>query len=218
MTRQRVPHAEGAIHLGHGLQVANLSDQQVVLRGSPGLVIRSSFELRIDREDLPYTVVLNVGVADGVPTCEAVRCYRRAGGLAVTTAGMRQVPVDRLMTEAILRLPLVAPARDAGKQWSYRPDPEAVQQALARSRRRVGMTPELLHEVAEVYRAAMASHTERHRPTEAVREHFSRQLGTEVEPRRASRWVTAARRAGLLDAGPAPTRRASTRGGGDEAS
>src|SRR5437868_3650653 len=78
--------------------------EHVRLRGNPDLSLPATFEVSVDLAELPCLVVLDVDAASGAPVCRAVRCYRRPGGPPMSTALLRRVPVDRLMTEAIGRL------------------------------------------------------------------------------------------------------------------
>ena len=190
MTRERPDEAPTAMDLGAGMQATfDGFTPSRRLRGSRDLMLPAAFDLAVDSPALPYRVRLRVEVVGGFPVCRALTCEQRSEGLPVSTATLRRVAVDRLVTDAILALGLLtrAESRPDGTTIirAARVD-EALQAAVLRAQRVRRLTPDHLRSVAEVYLTAAGS------PTDAVRAHF------EVEPRTASRWVTRARRLGFL--------------------
>lgn len=123
--------------------------------------------------------------------------YLDPGTLPVMPSMLRWVAgnLDRLIHDGVIRASH-RPAwtvSDAGNLASAGPLPRTPDahlqhhEAHKRRQRRRYLTPDLLAEVAEVYRANPG------RPTESVREHFTISKAT------ASRWVRAARADGVLD-------------------
>jgi hypothetical protein len=198
MTGERPDEAPTVMDLGAGMQATfDGFTPSRRLRGSRDLMLPAAFDLAVNSPALPYLVRLRVEVVGGSPVCRALTCEQRSEGLPVSTATLRRVAVDRLVTDAILALGLLGHAESRPDGTTIiRPArvDEALEAAVRRAQRVRRLTPNHLRSVAEVYLAAGSA------PTEAVRAHFG------VEPRTASRWVTRARRLGLL--APAKGRRA----------
>jgi hypothetical protein len=147
---------------------------------------------------------LTVGVSPGgVPECAELAISSEPGGPAVKGTDLR-VPLQRLMTRAlewiarpaefdtggnVVRLGARLSAREAG-----------ITAAPARRRTSRSITPELLAQVAAVYRAAQAvprsERIGRPQPTQAVADSLA--VGVYST---AAKWVSAARDAGLLEGG-----------------
>ena len=135
-------------------------------------------------------------VVDGIPSCQELTLRRTEGGRDVRTDDLRRIRVEtwleNLFSIAALRVTneretdsgttAVLKAQDYTEQ---RETLDAVRKARARARRR--LTPELLAEVAEVYRDNVND-----RPVEAVRQRFG------GEYRTAAKYVERARKEGHL--------------------
>ena len=188
MTGERPDEAPTVMDLGAGMQATfDGFTPSRRLRGSRDLMLPAAFDLAVNSPALPYLVRLRVEVVGGSPVCRALTCEQRSEGLPVSTATLRRVAVDRLVTDAILALAGEGmPSRDrTGPPSSgLLASTKLFEAAVRRAQRVRRLTPNHLRSVAEVDPAAGSA------PTEAVRAHFG------VEPRTASRWVTRARRLG----------------------
>lgn len=157
------------------------------------LVIDREFEVTVKDPDLPYDVALRVRVDGGVPQVVELVCSQRKGGLPVDGRGLRNIPVGELLADAVRDR-----ARDS---QNHRQKPLAEGERFkgplsTPTQTRAHITDELLKEVADVYRSAVALG----RPVETVAEYFSEARPNGTVPRNtARRWVVEARRRGFLE-------------------
>jgi hypothetical protein len=143
----------------------------------------------------------------GRPSCLELS-VRALDDRPVTSQTLRAIPVHRLLRQAAVHastfLTYDGPTPDGGSKFAAPSADEREEtrtRVLERARSpRQGspITNEHLTQVADVYRTALAAGR---RPTQTIRERWH------VERATASRWVAAARAAGLL--GPATQGRAS---------
>jgi hypothetical protein len=134
-------------------------------------------------EGLPYSVMLRLELVPGEPRYAVTRLEVK--GDAVTTEGLRQVPVGRLMRAAIEDAVGQARRRRDGSlaiEWPGGKRPPL-------PKRREGPSDELLAYVALMYRLA---HLVGEAPTEYVRRDL------DVARATAGRWLAKARDKGLL--------------------
>lgn len=155
--------------------------------------IPRSFSLHVfepsptDATEHPFDVVLMYGIApsDNLAELRAVWSATHPIEEALDTLRTER-PLAQWRGMAIMLL-AANEAQEVGADV-----PEAIRQAsrAPQTRRRDRITPDLLREVAEVYRGAQAAG----RPTtQAVAEHFTKAEGT------AAKWVWRARRGGFID-------------------
>lgn len=152
----------------------------------------------------PYLVKAVVEATPRGPRCVDVRLQARPDGEPITPAGLRRVPLGRIVA-------LIADILPAQLELGDTPEKYAARERTARARYRRAVTrsqqnerrwqldDKMLEKVADVYRDAVRHDQP---PTAAVQEYF--RLGTRA---RAARWVKRAREEGHL--GPAPGRRIS---------
>lgn len=183
------------------------------VRTGEGVAVPRHFEVHFTSPAEPLkTLRMTIGVSpDGVPECGEVAISSEPGGPALQRADLPS-SLKRLMDQALKWIARPAEfdangnvvrlgARSSGRE-------AAVSGTPAPRRTARFLTPELLAEVAAIYREAnarprMGGHLQ---PTQAVAD----QLWT-TRPT-AARWVMKARDAGLLDGGKkARTRTASVR-------
>ena len=141
-----------------------------------GVVGYPSFWFRFWGRDLPYWIEIECEFHDGRYECVRLTCKPQRGGPAVTSEGIRSIPVGKLVTYA---------ARRAMRDESDIRKPAR----LKAPDTRLGPTEEALELTARVYRAAYAAQYD---PTKAVVERFDLPRST------AARWVMKARERGLL--------------------
>jgi hypothetical protein len=167
-----------------------------------GLSLPAGYEVRVDDDQFPCVVELEVAVVDGRPQCRELRVSAREGGPPVTS-------------EEIRRLPIAGFLRHTAQYAAYRhellpngsvkftpiadQDIDAVYGQLRRRGPRRGRDHERLKEVAGIYQAALAR---RDPPTQTVANVMS------VAQSTAAKLVRAARNEGLLP----PTTRGRARG------
>jgi hypothetical protein len=181
------------------------SQQEIIPVGEDVAVLRYT-RLDVDEPWLPYLArAIIENIADG-PVCVDLRLVRKPGGPPVTPAGLREVPLGRLV-RIVERRQVVMRRRgaDPNAGWASssgtqsRADRAAYRRARARrdaSERRWLLDDKLLAKVAEVYREGLRLGAH---PTARVADYFAIKRG------RAARWVKRARETGHL--GPAPGRR-----------
>ena len=170
------------------------------------VLVASEFMAVVDDLDGSAPVTLFFEVRDGVPQCRRVEIASHPDGREVRSTDLRKVKIEDTMEAAVRHVTMVweesgrsAPDADSGATMTaYRQvrgeTPEQQQRAIARSREarresRRKVTPELLQEVARVYRENVDGN-----PTMAVAEFTNR------EHRTAALYVKRARDAGLLGA------------------
>jgi hypothetical protein len=173
--------------------------QQFVLVGTregaaPRFVVPQRFTATTTRDGIRVELTIEVD-DEGVPRCTGLELRQRPGAEPITGEALRNVPVARLMREAI----------EAAASADLRPSPKVVTasaaslSATARIRARgAAVTDDDLRDVAERYRAAVDRGIRS--PTQTV----ANELGA---PRSTvARWVHKARDRGFL--GPAVRGRA----------
>jgi len=130
------------------------------------------------------SVTLTIEVTEGVPRCIGVE----VSASQVDGTLLRSVPVRGLVERAVRAATMRVDV--GGSAHLFKTPEEAASlrgiTSAMRQRKRWQLTPELLTEVAQVYRQATAA------PVLAVAEHFKRNRPT------ASRWVAKARDEGYL--------------------
>ncbi len=143
---------------------------------SPGVVLPERFSVNTNFGDYPYAVDFEAVLEGDRFVCESLRCRRRPGEDPVTTEGLREIPVARLLRIAAERL-LAGPD---GKDKMRPAFPRVLED---------GPTNDALLHVAGMYRLAQACGEP---PTKAVEDRFNLARST------AGRWISMARRKGLL--------------------
>jgi hypothetical protein len=174
-----------------GLTPAAVTDEGLVPYGSEGLHLPPHYGVEVDDAACPLLVELRVGVIDGQPRCEELRCRPRAGGGPVSSEDLRRVPLGRYLRESAALYSVRIEVDSEGKWLFMQPTgsgDEPLLAGAAHRRPRRQMTDELLRDVARVYSAALS------KPTLAVMRRFH------VSRPTAGRWVMEARRRGLLAA------------------
>jgi hypothetical protein len=162
---------------------------------APRFVVPQRFVAATTRDGV--RVELTIEVDDhGVPQCTGLELRRQPGGEPITGEALRNVPVARLMREAITQ------AASSERVPKVMTDSASVG-ATARIRARgVSLSDEHLREVAERYRAALDRGIRS--PTQTVANELNAPRST------VARWVATARERGLL--GPAMRGRAGEAG------
>lgn len=145
-----------------------------------------------DREPLDYDLTLDLDIVDGRMQCVSLCAVQRPSGPAVTTENLRRVPVGQIVSFAAHELRLVREAvpssSDPNKMvpaasW----DPPAADFAAG------GMTDAALESMARIYRMTMATGN---RPYGVLEREFN------LARAKASRWVSVAKRRGILEDDP----------------
>lgn len=161
------PFGQAAYRLGSRIEL-----------GSTGVFVPSPVLVDFSRDESAPIRLLRIEIVKGVPGCTELRLATRDGGRGLRTADLEAIDlanwIEDVLTECAWR-------RGPHGGWDNRVAgaPEArraVQDALRVGRRKI--SPELLSEVAEIYRANIDG-----KPIEAVRD----SLG--VEYRTAARYV-----------------------------
>ena len=142
-----------------------------------------------DREPLDYDIEMTLDVIGGRMQCVRLCAVQRDGGPPVTTENLRRVPVGQIITLASLDGRLVSecvpdpenPGSFVPAADSWTPPPVDFAEA--------GMTDEALEQAARVYRMALATGA---RPFGVLERDFN------LPRAKASRWITTARRRGIL--------------------
>jgi hypothetical protein len=154
----------------------------------------------LDEPSLPYLVRVIVENTTSGSRCVDLRVVARPDGLAVTSAGIRLLPIARILREVerrqIVMHPIGEGAWAAASGEQSRRDRTAYRRAVTRrdtQTRRWLLDEPTLAKVAEVYRTAGSA------PTQAVADYFK------INRPRAARWVKVARERAHLR--PAPGRR-----------
>jgi hypothetical protein len=155
-------------------------ERNPTIRTGPGTVIPSSFTAEVDDPEQPYALDLRIRTLAGqrpevVELRMELRSPQRPGG--ITTEGLRGVHIAKALQMAVTR---------AIEPLEHDDDREGATRPL----RGVPLTKEFLDQVANVYRAAVAS------GSRAPVVEVARQLGGSRPS--AGRWVVQARRAGIL--------------------
>ncbi len=142
--------------------------------------------------ELPSKHVVEIVVAfeRGVPVVNSITVERAEGLPSLSGTELRQIPIAHIVEEAARRLAMVTTlTADGGSFITFpakgRRQAKADAQVRPAMRRRT-ITPDLLRDVARIYRSNPSE------PTAAVRDAF------EVSPATASRWVERAREDGFL--------------------
>lgn len=141
-----------------------------------------------DPEPIDYNLTMTLDVVSGRLQCVELCVQHRAGGPAVTTEGIRRIPVGLYVQLAAIDQGVVSetvsvpgsPNVVEEIDWSPPPADFAAD----------GMTDEVLTQVARIYRWTMATGD---RPYGVL----ERQYG--IPRAKASRWISTARRRGLLE-------------------
>jgi hypothetical protein len=196
----------------------DLSEVDSLVPFGRDMLLPREYQVRFEGADLPYIVTLEIRLEDTGPACNAMRCERASDGPPVTTAGIRRIPVSRLVSES----PQVAawvPMRDAeggvvGEEVAAVRDFPAIaaaQREVESTRRRWAMNDDHLRAVARVYREAKKrpGPTGVPAPTAAVKEHFN------VSRPTAGRWVMASRDRGFLPPAQGNSTKRTTRKRGE---
>ncbi|HLZ37729.1 MAG TPA: hypothetical protein VKP64_08215 [Mycobacteriales bacterium] len=150
-----------------------------------------TFTISHDREDESPVVELHCEVRGEVPQCRGVTVTSKDNGREIVSSDLRRVRVEDLLELAVVHVALAVRESDkngrvrlgliTGEEGA-RATLRVTRQVRAEARRK--MTPALLREVAEVYRASIGD-----RPTQAVARHFG------VAHRTAALYVKKAREA-----------------------
>lgn len=164
-----------------------------------GLRLAAALTFDVTDSELPYDVTMTVGAFEGRLVCQRLELAQRRNGPPVTTEGQRLVTVDAYLDAARAAaiksggVAFLAPV--AGVPGAFEPATPEQWDAFDRAQRPRRPIDDVLPRVAAEYRKALRSPdpTIAKAPTEAVARalHYSRG--------HASRLVTAARKAGLLD-------------------
>lgn len=159
----------------------------------------------IDETWMPYMAKAVIEATARGPQCVELTLVARADGEPITPAGLRRVPLGRIVRLVEDRLAATLTLDESGRPAARSQDEE--RRIRAKYRRAVTVQQKegrrwvldagQLAQVADVYRRALA--TGGH-PTAAVQDYFK--LGTRAQ---AAKWVKRAREEGHL--GPAPGRR-----------
>lgn len=131
-------------------------------------------------DELPYLVEMTITFEGGRYGVELLTCRRTSGGCVVDSAGMRMVPIAKLIALAVT--PYVLQSEVDGSAWA--PFPGASPEDALH-----GPTNETLRKLAAVYAVAYACGLH---PVKAVTDTFGLARST------AGRWVSMARERGLL--------------------
>lgn len=150
----------------------------------------------------PYRVMAEVEATDRGPRCVQLHLVVKSGGEAITPAGLRSVPLGRIIRMVEEALPATVTLDADGNVRTRDPEEERrlranYRRATTRRRneaRRWVLDDETLRQVAEVYRDALTAGKP---PTAAVEAWFG--LNTRGQ---AARWVKRAREEGHLGAAP----------------
>jgi hypothetical protein len=165
-----------------------ITDRSAYYQVAPGVLLPRGFEATVDDPSLPYLVELEIAAELGQIWCASVRARGRAEGVAVTSEGIRKLPINRLVrlvssveVNRQLRYPL-----GVTRLIQQEPNIESVVPARREILRATGarreLTPEFLKQVADVWHSAPNPRAR----TKAVADHF----GTVRE--NARKWVRAA--------------------------
>jgi hypothetical protein len=147
--------------------------------------VNSWLILRIEGDAGQPTFTSRVEVREGVPRIVEYRFHSQPGEAEVRASDLRQVQFDLVLAaydESSGRLELSGVGLISGQEAM-----KATVDVLRKSRANRKITPDFLREVAEVYKANLATG-----PTRAVRERFF------VSERQAGGYVQRARRLGFL--------------------
>jgi hypothetical protein len=133
--------------------------------GQSDFAIPKRLTLRTSSPDLPYEITITI-TNDGEPLCSELVLRPKAGGIAVTTDGLRQVPVARLVKWAneMFLGRLKSPARGiaGGVSLLSSLDEAGEATSAAQSEERAGrrrITDDDLRRLAEICRRADATGT-----------------------------------------------------------
>jgi hypothetical protein len=156
---------------------------------------------KVSIEDYPYAVSADVAADGDGPRITSLTIDQVEGGPAVTTDGVRGLPLGRLLRLSV-ELAAWAPLRDKEGHpvdWDIGAasfaSPDELQRAeseVAASRRRWLLTDEHLDDVARIYEANPRNAKGVRAPVVAVMEHF------DISRPTAGRWVSEARKRGRL--------------------
>lgn len=140
-----------------------------------------------DPEPIDYTVTMTLDVIGDRLQCVDLCVHRRENGPAVTTEGIRRIPVATYVRGAAIDLGVVLEA------VSLEADPDQVElvgwEPPPADFAAEGMTDEALRQVSRVYQWAMAT---------GDRPYGVLERGYGLPRAKASRWIATARRRGLL--------------------
>ncbi|MEO3811355.1 hypothetical protein ABGB17_20365 [Sphaerisporangium sp. B11E5] len=147
-----------------------------------------------DPDGVAPSLRMEFAVRDGVPQCREIHIVATSDGRQVQSSDARGLKVEDYLEYAISRVAWHVEVADDGTRTAVMRDvPDDVLDAVrhtrvARTQARRKLTPELLREVAKVYRLHVDGN-----PTKAVADHFGL-----ASDRTARHWVKAARAAGEL--------------------
>ena len=152
------------------------------------------YSVRINDQQFPFVVELDVVLEDGKPSCQAVHLERRPGEVPIKGGALR-LPIAGFLRHTT---PQVAMRAVKGQKGAWAPIREedvdafyAAYRKTERKSRRDRITDERLAEVANIYRAAVNTGAA---PVEQVRKTL------DISRSHAGRLVMRARRAGYLGA------------------
>jgi hypothetical protein len=146
-----------------------------------GMVLPAEFTARWEMEN-DHAVEFDIAVERGAPVVNAIRVLRNPGRPSLSGAELRRIPVGRWLRFALDDAALRITAIPGGTRVDlFGGDAAEPAELVPRPHTRRSLTPELLLEVATVWRDAEQY------PTAEVKDHFR------VSPRTASRWVNAAK-------------------------
>ena len=140
---------------------------------------------------LPYDVEIEIKLQDGEPPrCVRLSASSRADGQAVTSDGLRAIPLAAMVERVMVGVALEV-GREAPQSFHSQPDWDAYRRWRVPEGGRRELSEEHLTAVADVYSLALAL---RQNPLEVVADVFSASSST------AARWVRGARDHGVLAA------------------
>lgn len=163
----------------------------------PGFFLPQNFRATIYDDEVPYDIEMDVTVSlKSGPQVTSVRLTQREGGEPITPRAFRQARLGLYVETAATMCAYTA--KDLGNgtiAYSPRLSMEPIPVQTVEGRRSGPLSTEFLRRVATAYRSEMESpEGGKKSPREAVR----RAIGS-GSPATASRWIAAARAAGLLD-------------------
>lgn len=177
----------------------------------PGWALPPRFTGRVDDDDAPYVVELELVVRDRQVHCRSLRFSQREDGPPVQARHLREHPIQSYIRLIVTGMAMAATETEPGT-WRFSPArDEQLPEVFAETERAAApprrMTDEHLAEVADVYRRARK---ESRAPRKAVQ---ADERWAPVPENTAARWIRAARDRGLLDEPDKPPRRPAPRKG-----
>ena len=169
---------------GYAVYFCDLSDDDdplLVELGSTGIYVPSMVYVEISRDGDAVVQLMRIEVREGIPGCTELILRARPDGRSVRAADLEPVDIDGWVEDVLTECTWRADAEGGG--WVSRPGTTegraAIQTAMAPPGRR-SITPELLGQVADIYRANIDD-----KPIKAVCD----ELGLEYPSRTAARYV-----------------------------